>query len=346
MKKIFPFSLAVLCMTAIACKKSADNPSKPVDPEVFPEIDIAVSGLPHGPAGNIIQGNGKFNLLGYGYDITGKYADSSAVRGRAIDVPGFDAAMPGRCVVQFARSGSFRTVDGENAEAFAQRLSNRLKTTAGTRSFRGAIADFFPEQTAFSGKYVYGDFEQIIQYKQAKMMGLYPLLQQFLTPAFTSDIQLLPAAELVKKYGTHVLSNVLLGAKFHVVYQAETQAANRKAALQAGFSVAMNKVFGLFPGSLDLVTAAVYKTIASPKVVYHAIGGDLSKLSENKTVKPTRVDMVNWSHSNTEEGALFIDIGDDGLIPLYELVTDTAKKQALKSYMDTYLEKQQVKLID
>jgi hypothetical protein len=70
------------------------------------------------------------------------------------------------------------------------------------------------------------------------------VLENFLTPEFKKNRQTLSAANLVKKYGTHVLSNVHIGATFNVFYQAATNASDRSASQITGFTYVLRKVFG------------------------------------------------------------------------------------------------------
>ena len=65
-----------------SCKKNDSNlvigDHDPIVVAPISEIKVLPAILPI--ASNQEKGTGKFNLLGYGYDVTGKYADSSAAR--------------------------------------------------------------------------------------------------------------------------------------------------------------------------------------------------------------------------------------------------------------------------
>lgn len=348
MKRIYTLCALTLLGFAISCSKSSDPETTPeLPPEPFPEIKIAVSGPQRTDLKPVPQGNGESNFLGYGYDLTGKYEDSASVKDMVIDVPAFKKDHPSRYDNAATSMRDFRVVVAVNAVDLSEKLSNSLTDAAGSKLFKASITSFYPEQTAFSAKYVYGDYTDIIQFRQVKMMN-HTLLQQYLSPGFTSDLQTMNKTDLVKKYGTHVLSNIFLGAKLHAVYQAVSNAseAKRRRSVEAGFTVAIQKVFRSSSGYLDVVTAADYSTISEAKIIYEAIGGDLSALKETTTVSPTRVNYADWLGTLKPEEAMFIGIDRDGLIPLYELIADPVKKAEVKEYIARYLKEGEVTLKD
>jgi hypothetical protein len=108
----------------------------------------------------------------------------------------------------------------------------------------------------------------------------------------------------------------------------------------------MNKVFGLSTGALDPINNVDLSAVSSPKLVYEAEGADQSQLNVNTTSKIPTLNITNWHHSSTEASAVFIDISENGLIPLYELIADPVKHSSVKEYIINYLTIQQVKLVN
>lgn len=340
MKKI---SLPLLIITTfLSCKKQVEKPS--TNDNNLPDFPISVVGpkslnsLPNNKIDKV------YYQLGYGYDITGKYADTSAVRAKAINVAAYANVYPNRFDLSRNTVSTFNTINAVNAEDFAKQTSSQLQESQGLNLCKGTILTAFPNSNAFSAKYVYGSYSNIIQWKRVKFVQNYDLLKNFLTPDFNADVQNLPVSDLVKKYGTHVLSDIILGAKFTVIYQAETSVADRLAKESASFTYVLSKVFGLTSGKLDAINLADLKAVSSPRVVYEAVGADLSKLVENRSGKTPTLDINNWHLSSKEADAEMIDIWSQGLIPLYELIGDSAKKAAVKNYITTYLLTEQVKV--
>lgn len=325
--------LFALIATTFSCKKSS-NPTTPVVKNSVSDISVASIKSTNSSLSHV---DPQYNLLGYGYDITGKYADTSSVRSLAIEVKAYDIDNPGRVVFDLSSTATTQTLNAENADSLLSQLSSRTDETNGLKMFKGTITTPFGGQDALSSKYVYGVFSVIIQQKRVKMMSNYDLLKNYLTPSFANDIKVLSAADLVKKYGTHILSDIVLGAKLNAYYQAESNSGNRLSAESNGLTYAISKVFGLSTGALDPVNMTELASISSPKIVYEAVGADQSKLVLNTTTNPVSVDITNWHLSSTRAGAAFIDISKQGLMPIYELITDPVKKAEVKAYIATYL---------
>jgi hypothetical protein len=340
MKKIILPLLVII--TLYACKKSDLAANVPV--KTLPDSNILVTGPPANALNSSLNIDKTYNLLGYGYDITGKYADTSAVRGQAINMAAFDAGNPNRVVTDLSATSTFNIINAVNAEDLSAQISARLTETNGLKQFKQAIVSPFADGNALSSAYVYGYYAVIIDQQRLKINAGNNLLVNYLTPSFVSDSQTLSAADLVKKYGTHVLSDIQLGAKFNIIYQAKTNSTSRLAAASAGFRYAIDKVFGLFSGALDPINTVDLNTVSSPKLVYEAKGADQSKLKWNTSSKTPTLDITAWRLSSTEASAAFIDISPNGLIPLDALISDPIKQAEVKSFISNYLVAQQVKL--
>ncbi len=172
------------------------------------------------------------------------------------------------------------------------------------------------------------------------------LRNNYLTENFKSDIANLAPAAIVEKYGTHVLTNITLGAKFQVGYRTQTTNSNRKEAVKAGISFsALFKIFGM---NVDInYSQSEATTNFDQTVFYRTIGGDGSKglIGElNLDNSPPKLSIANWQSTCTPTNAALIDIDQNGLIPLEELITDASKKAAVKAYINQYLIDNQINM--
>ena len=76
------------------------------------------------------------------------------------------------------------------------------------------------------------------------------------------------------------------------------------------------------------------------KLVYKTRGGNPSKVlvgELNLDQNNSKINISDWQNSSNRENAVLIDIGEKGLIVLYDLVSDPVKKAKLKTYIDRYL---------
>lgn len=335
-------------LTALAifasCKKSTvSNPETPA-PETIKEMNIAVTELNPSSAVAVQQGTPGYNFIGYGYDITGKYADVSSVKAQAINTLAYAAAYPNDIDVSHSTSGGFNCMYAKNAEDYSSKLSMNLSASNGMNLFKETITSAFPGQDVISDKYIYAQYEYAMTWKTVRTYWGDHSLQNYLTTQFTNDVQTLTAADLVKKYGTHVLSQIKIGQKFDVYFQAKSTGNDTLHSSIVGLTYTLKKAFGLPTGYLDLLKANEVNAISEPKLVYESVGGDPSKITKTITSKGTQIDFFDWLPTCTENTAFFIDILPNGLTPLYDLIADPTKKAEVKGYITSYLEQNQVKI--
>lgn len=335
--------LAALALFA-SCRKSSVADSETPAPDTIKKMNIAVTGPDSFVAAPVRQGTANFNFLGYGYNITGKYADSSSVRAQVINISAYAAANPDRVDVGRSTSGGFNTLFAKNAEDYSSKISTNLEATNGMKLFKNTITTAFPNQDAISDKYVYAQYEYGITWKTIKTYLYDAEVKNYLTPEFSNDVQNLTPENLVKKYGTHVLAQITLGEKFDVYFQAKSSDNDKLHSSIVGFTYTLKQAFGLMSGYLDLLKPADVNAISEPKLVYEVIGGDPSKVTKTVTDKGTFVRFNDWVATCTEDKALFKDILPQGLTPLYDLIADPAKKAEVKSYITSYMEQNQVKI--
>jgi hypothetical protein len=315
-----------LLFTIAGCKKNdafQDNPSKKTRPA-----------RPRSAA------DGVNDLLGYGYDITGEYGNSSASRFAVINIAALQRALPSRVEWDFAKRQAGKLTSGENATSYLDKLTLTMDGTFGFKAFSGTIKSSFSSTDVFSAKYVYSSFDLLMQQKRGKMSGGPSLLKQYLHPSFLWDIEFESPEFIVSAYGTHVLTDITLGAKLNIMYRSETNNTQRERASQIGLDVNVPKVFNLSVGLSYTYTQKETEDNFSQALHYKTIGGNPSRsLIGDIPVgnNPPTVDITSWQQSCTFDNAEMIDFNNQALIPLYEFIDDPVKKQAVKNYISDYI---------
>lgn len=321
-----------------SCKKSPNQIQKKDDGKLPADIKLTVT---NGNLSNDVnqQGNATYNFLGFGYDITDQYNDASSVRSEVINIPSFAKSNPGGFDINRSTTGYWENFSGENATDLTGQLSEQFDQTSGLKMFKNTIAGAFPGADPFNTKYVYGYYSYIGIIMRIKIIDDYNnALNSYVTNSFSQDVNTLAAAELVKKYGTHVLRRVILGSRLNAVYQAEAPDTNRKKISSTGLRYAIKTTFGLPTGELDPIDLAALNANTSAKIYFNAVGGDQSKLKEVSVNNKTIINPTEWFGSTSEEKARFIGVAKDGLIPLYDLITDINKKAVVKAYIVKYIQ--------
>jgi hypothetical protein len=181
-------------------------------------------------------------------------------------------------------------------------------------------------------------------------MSLYAdntLLVNYLSAIFVSDLQTKTAEQIVANYGTHVLVDIKTGGKLHMEYRSIIKESNKKETVKAGATSTMKDVFNMTSTIASDVTLVSKNTDAS--IHFQSSGGTTSFIGsgELKTGIPP-VNLGGWAssvYSSTLGSAVFISTDNNTLVPIYELVTNVAKKNALKLAVESYINNSKLKLL-
>lgn len=319
MKKILVFCLAVACWS---CQKENNENLKVKNTLADGSTQRA--------------GDGVNDVIGYGYDVTGVYADASASRNAVIDIPAFSAAYPNRLYVSFPNSQSFFSTWGLNARDFSSKISKTINATSAFSAFTGTVNASTTETNTYSSKYMYGIYNLLLQKKQIQLNASTDLLKNYLTPEFLADLSNQSPAYIVSKYGTHVHVNIITGAKLEILYRSETSSSSREVAVQAGLKVSVGKIFDL--GATTSTDIKDAQNNSNQRLTYHTTGGAISvPLATVNVDGATSVSLAAWQGSVTEANSVLVAIPADGLIEITDLVSDATQKAALQNYITQYI---------
>jgi hypothetical protein len=287
------------------------------------------------------SGDGIYDVLGHGYNAAGEYANATSAGSKVIDVEKLEAEE-NRVDENMISSQEYKEEYGENAESYSKMISTKVDITAGFSLFKKSISVGFNSAVTtnnkFDAKYIYGSYNLTIIRKRVNFNATTDKLSNYLTPQFTEDLQTKTPQQIVQDYGTHVMTDIYTGAKMDIMFQSETTNENRERAARIGVKVGMDKVFDVNVTN-DVNTSESYKNYSS-KLWYRTRGGDPSKglIGEINLEQPTtKINISNWQSSSTVNNSVLVDFGQNGLIFIYDLVKDPAKKAALKAYVDQYL---------
>ncbi|MGN8068006.1 MAC/perforin domain-containing protein [Mucilaginibacter sp. 22184] len=300
-------------------------------------------------------GDNKYDLLGFGYDATGEYASSNSATYQVIDIDKLVQNEPGRYVPDVNVTQYAEYAAGGNASDYLHSLTSNTTATLsplGLSSFWGATLTVnFHETSKISSKYSYASASVIIKQKRLKFNAPIDLIKStYLTSIFKSDVSAMSAQQLVTKYGTHVLTDIVLGAKLNVFYRSQSSSSNRGLSVKAGLDV--HGLFHTFGIKSDVTYAdSSVNSNYDQTMYYSTVGGDGTKgvfgqLSLDNTAP--KVDITAWQSSCTRDNAAFIQISNvaGAAIPLQDLIDDPAKKQAVADYIAQYITGKQITLAD
>lgn len=294
-------------------------------------------------------GDGIYDVLGHGYDATGEYANASSSGFKVIDIEKYKIDHSNRVLSDNSLTQFFTDEYGENAEAYSKMVSTKIDVTAGIPLFKKTLSVAFNSSVTtnnkFDAKYIYGSTNLVITQKHNRLNATADELADYLTPEFLQDLQTKTPQQIVQFYGTHVLVDIYTGAKMEVMFQSETTNESRDRAARIGVKVGMKDIFNVDVNN-DVNTSESSKNY-SRKLSYRTRGGDPSKglTGEiNLDQANPKINFAAWQNSSTPSNSVLVDFGFNGLVLIYDLVKDPAKKASLQAYVNQYLDNNKVSL--
>ena len=291
-------------------------------------------------------GDGVYDILGYGYDITGPYLDTKSSRAIVFDTN--KLLEKGLITPYKLEESRFRYSSGKDVIDFTTNMSSSLQmSTPGILKVIGGAS----LNIAFGGNSHYNSDYSFAYCTQQYIDSRYRIseadinvLKTCLTKQFIERLSTYTPEQIVEEYGTHVLKDIYLGAKFEVYYMAKSTSSSKKESINAGLGASLFSLFkmdGKFQYDESLAI-----TNKEQSLYYFTIGGDPAvgvQGSLNPENSPS-IDIGKWMASVKSSTPKFIDVDNNSqsFIPIYELVTDPTKKQTLKAYIDNYIMSKEV----
>ena len=291
-------------------------------------------------------GDGVYDILGYGYDITGPYLDTKSSRAIVFDTN--KLLEKGLITPYKLEESRFRYSSGKDVIDFTTNMSSSLQmSTPGILKVIGGAS----LNIAFGGNSHYNSDYSFAYCTQQYIDSRYRIseadinvLKTCLTKQFIERLSTYTPEQIVEEYGTHVLKDIYLGAKFEVCYMAKSTSSSKKESINAGLGASLFSLFkmdGKFQYDESLAI-----TNKEQSLYYFTIGGDPAvgvQGSLNPENSPS-IDIGKWMASVKSSTPKFIDVDNNSqsFIPIYELVTDPTKKQTLKAYIDNYIKSKEV----
>lgn len=281
------------------------------------------------------SGNGEYGLLGFGYDATG-YRDTLSVKAKVV------ISFPTNTLYTDHPNTSFPTIlSGSNfkelservnapfhcGQLFSKHLEALLKLANASEAINAGYAFTYYSLSGYTAHYSFYTHADIIS---------------CLNPEFKQDITSMSAQQIVEKYGTHVLQDIFQGFRFEILYfcKSGTQYPIYGDVCEDLFYKRMLQ----FMGGTPMILRSTSKDLVTPpvdeKMIYNSIGSSkkMCAIINATDYNPDsiRIDAAS-AFKNENIKYQFAAIGSSGLLPLYDLITDEAKKQEVKTYIEKLL---------
>lgn len=300
------------------------------------------------------------DFRGCGYDCTGYYVSSLSVRDAVFDMERYKRDNKDRVINSYKSSRGGFDMAGSTAWDYIKDLSGTFERKAfnvfditipdGVVYFGGTLLD---NNTFYRGG------ENLDEYSFASthtyyIMSSYNIndevdrLSGYLTDSFARDVHSLSAAQLISKYGTHVIRHYRVGGRIDLIYQSkvkEKNADNRYDAMriaEAGLRHTTNKI-GFWTYSIVEPPADEEVLKNKVPVLYARTHGGVPATFASGTYNLQkgypRLDSDDFYKSLTPENADLVEI--NCLTPLDEFISDSPKKQEVKAAIAEYVSQKQ-----
>lgn len=333
MKTLIP-CLAILSFLTFSCNK--------VDTKVDPleNVETQYNVIPQDTVFKFKNvGDLKYDVLGNGYDITGNKDDIGSVRASVINMRKFFLEQRDRIDTGFTTSSYSETFAGGDARKYIDDLSLNTDYSYAVKPFTGSVTTYYNE---YSSQYSFASIDWLAERSHLSLFADVPMLINYLNVDFISDLQTKTATQIISIYGTHVLTDINTGGKLHMLYRSVINNTDKKEIVLKGASFALKKIMGFDYNPQDY-SISVYNKQGYANI--SVVGGNKMLFPVTGIIdftKPQLIDYGGWAtsvYSRKPGSAVFISADHQKSIPIYELVTDIAKKNELKLAIENYINK-------
>jgi len=282
-------------------------------------------------------------VLGSGYNVTGNYADVADVKAVVLDLALLQASNLLR-QVQYERA-TYHVVSGEDSHEYQRSLSAKLKMKYSGFGFSGALKTSFKQDRYESRHYSFATVQSVIRKHGLRVaLSVTPEeLRGFLTPPAASAINdpSVDSEYIFETFGTHVLTGIIVGGRLD-------------------FSTSANMSFERQNRSMDVYARASFKSIFASASIQAEATDDLS-WSEYSATEEKHLEVYggrseygqyimnegvyeSWIES-IDENSVFMDFESTGLLGIWELADDAARRSELEAAWTTYAEAHGITLL-
>lgn len=317
---------------------------------------------------NIAATFGQWHALGYGYDVTGDYLNTSSLRlmpvldvaRMYIDHPNKIFSIPtgGSTENYFYGASAFDYISEMNKKKnFNANISGGDKeiTSENKFYFTGSLklGSENLNRHEFSSRYSYATYQSIKVLNQIKFtpdVNL-ELLKNYLHPDFVNNVNTLNAETLVAWYGTHVLFDITLGGRLTFEYSSsvsnQTDTQTKKSEIEGGLGFWVKK-FGINISSSKTQTEMTksFNESMSKSFFANYVGGENGgqSITFDKDGNTSQtINISSWQSSVTPNNCAVVDI--ERMVPIYEFISDPVKKSEVKAAVEKYIADNQITVI-
>lgn len=343
MKKIY--FLLILCLSVFSCTN-----------ENF--TDEVKS-----PNSSLRSADGKYKMLGFGYDVTGENLSKESLRWPVLDVD--KLANEKYTVLNNSETG------GDNFFYYGYSSLDYIKETEGKSGFKltasgidfdklklcgfgGNISYYreFSTKYTYSTKYSFASADIVRYVRSFNIAKSKDELSNYVTDKFLVDLKNFTPDQFVENYGTHVLTDITIGGHLKVMYRSaiekETDYTRKKDIVKVGLNATLKSIGLHLDVDKEVEVKETLEKENKERTLYikYKAGDGVDVAYDLEEGTPKVVNKYAWEKSVTEQNAGLVVINWKKCYPIYDFIKDPVKKAQIKAAVERYVAKKQLEVMD
>ena len=306
-------------------------------------------------------GDGEYDVLGMGYDVIGEYLHPLSVKNSVLDIRKYKQDHDGRLKTGTPSYGYDKMYSGYSSTDYVKRVTEESKVKINLHfgsekdtmaCFTQNITNTFKSEYSRSSKYSFASLDAIRHLKHIWINDEISSISQYLSDEFVEDLDRLSADRLVERYGTHVLTDFLIGGRYKLMFRSvivkQMDSITKRNAVESSFGLSLKKIgFSVNVENSTEINESLASENQSKELYVLFYGGTGTNLKYDlEKGMPTIVDVQGWENSVTLSNANLTAINWDETYPIYEFIQDPIKKQEIKAAVERHIEQAQLRTLE
>lgn len=276
--------------------------------------------------------------IGYGYDVIGSsYVNSREVK---MNYPIFDIdkLMNQRLMMIRERDSQDEYISGNSMESYQAEFEAKLKTKLKiSKAFSASLNVKYKTTSSSTASALFYEYRHSTIAYSLVLQCDFEEYKNMLTDSFKRDLMNLDLPTLFSRYGTHLITSTIMGGRFDLNYTMLSNENIDTSKLSADLDTTLKAwcVDASVSASVDIEEKA--KQNKCDITTYSSVfGGDYIAMQNEKAILSN---YQKWL-STIEQKPALIGIRDvNSLVPVWELLGDSAEEQDRKAQMQDYFAK-------
>lgn len=307
------------------------------------------------------QDTNRYRYLGCGFDCTisnfdgvVKYKSPIIDLNRFLKGEGYDLKTgtfnkfePGNIEEGILHSGDYKRIYGSSFDEYVQNLVTdfKISDSIGTNKlflFYKEFSEAFDDDSLFLNGSSFYKINKTIYTRRFTMSDIYPpKLKYFLTDQFKQDLYKLSGDEIIQKYGTHILTDILMGGTCSFIFNAKINSSIHEFKQQS-----LKFTHLVCYDTFEKVDTILFKGLKKVNICIRTIGGtvpvtQIEEKNDLKVIDNYSFHYMDWLNSVNIKNEQLVNIGNNTtqIYLISEFIDDIEKRKEIETAIIKYTNK-------